>query len=458
MVKCSAPSVAGAFKRATFILDTSMSAIVIIYTTPGGFVIAADGRVHHATSGEILSDDAQKIFAVRRGHCNFAVAAFGDLQSEKDYDLRNTVRELVQELCLRGVEDFSALCGGLATGVEAELVRANKSGQLAPAQSEKQIAEIHLAGYYKGRAEWRRFSCERNGLDSITVNPQPISLQNGQSFVMGGKNAPQSALAGDSTLAKYRFFLNQNLKYITLNGAADYAKAFIGCCSDSAAQQIDPYCKFIGGRFHMLEITQKNSRWLYAPQNVITAKSKITINTEGISDEQKATAKFQSAYDDMLEQLNAPGFIPVLCAHEAAHVVFFAIAGLKEYDPYPARITYDPTIDDYSGSLAAIQLLDLPHWTEGDFWTWFLRVACGHAAGGVVARRLLPSSDGGDQDDKERFERLCEMFNQDPKVRMDFEEWWKKAQSTVTEMLDKKPEIMDVINQQALELRPQFGL
>jgi hypothetical protein len=186
--------------------------------------------------------------------------------------------------------------------------------------------------------------------------------------------------------------------------------------------------------------------------------NKITIKTDGISAQQKGTIKFQTAFQDMLAQLSAPGFIPVLCAHEAAHLVFFTIAGMKNYEPCPATIRYDPTIDDYAGHLAGIQPLDLPQWTPGDFWSWFLKVACGHVAGGVVARRLLPSSDGGDQDDRERFEHLCDMLNQDPNVKVNFAEWWKRAQDTVAKMLDENPSLMDVINQQALELREKFGL
>ena len=116
----------------------------------------------------------------------------------------------------------------------------------------------------------------------------------------------------------------------------------------------------------------------------MSTASKITINTDGITNAQRVTVKFQSAYRDMLAQLSAPGFTPVLCAHEAAHVVFFAIAGMKNYDTKPASLKYDPSTDDYVGSLASIQLLGMSLWTPGKFWEWLGRVACGHAAGGVL--------------------------------------------------------------------------
>lgn len=184
---------------------------------------------------------------------------------------------------------------------------------------------------------------------------------------------------------------------------------------------------------------------------------RITINTDGISDEEKKTWKFQSAYQDMVKQLSVPGFIPVLCAHEAAHAVYFTLAGMKEFDPLPAYITFDPTINDYTGHLAAIKLCDIPTWTEGKFNEWFYKIAKGHAAGGVVARKLMPSSDGGDSDDKERFKKLCDKLNEDPKVKIDFDHWWNLAQTDIATELEN-PQFMDTILREAANLRPQFGL
>jgi hypothetical protein len=184
---------------------------------------------------------------------------------------------------------------------------------------------------------------------------------------------------------------------------------------------------------------------------------KVIINTDGITDEQKRSAKFQSAYRDMLAQLTTPGFAHVLCAHEAAHLVYFTIVGMQNYDSFPARLQYDPQIDDYVGSLASIQPLDLPQWTPGKFWEWFSSVARAHAAGGVVARKLMPLSDGGDQDDKDRFKRVCDKLNADPNVSIDAEDVWKKAQDSILQDLEN-PAWLSIIEKQAVELRPLLGL
>src|SRR6266446_5700806 len=111
--------------------------------------------------------------------------------------------------------------------------------------------------------------------------------------------------------------------------------------------------------------------------------SAITINTDGISDKQKASAKFRATYQGMMAQLSSPGFIPVLCTHEAAHLVYFTIAGVRTYEAIPAKIQYDSQSDDYVGSLASVQMLDIPKIVAGQFWELFFKIACAHAAGGV---------------------------------------------------------------------------
>jgi hypothetical protein len=99
----------------------------------------------------------------------------------------------------------------------------------------------------------------------------------------------------------------------------------------------------------------------------------------------------------------------------------------------------------------------LPPWVEGNFWEWLFNVARGHAAGGVVTRKLMPTSDGGDSDDKDRFRKLCDKFNEDPNVKVDFDYWWKLAQDAVSKDLEN-PEAMKSILKEAAALRSQFGL
>jgi hypothetical protein len=182
------------------------------------------------------------------------------------------------------------------------------------------------------------------------------------------------------------------------------------------------------------------------------------ISTDGISDKEKATYKFQSLFREMMAKLSQPEFVPVLCAHEAAHLIYFALMGNTQYNPHPASIRYDPKIDDYVGEMAGVQLIEPSAWQEGKFWEWFSLFGRALAAGGVVARKLDPSTDGGDEDDRNRFRALCGLLNQsDPKLQINFEELWKKAQQLVSEEISN-PDMMKVIEAQALALRPEFGL
>jgi hypothetical protein len=217
-------------------------------------------------------------------------------------------------------------------------------------------------------------------------------------------------------------------------------------------------------------------QWLAAPTN-LKAKSAssvksetsepvasvvaqtIKIDTEGISDEQKTTDKFKSAYHDMMAQLLVPSFIPVLCAHEAAHMLYFGQLGVTEFEPLLPRLRYSAEKDDYVGHLAAMQPKSdtMRVWQPGHFSDWFIIVACAYAAGGVVARTLMPSSDGGDQDDKDRFKKLCDEFNKDPNVKINFDEWWEVGQKNVAEHI-KNQEFLAIIQQEASKLRPLLGL
>jgi len=183
----------------------------------------------------------------------------------------------------------------------------------------------------------------------------------------------------------------------------------------------------------------------------------ITIKTDGISDEQKQSPKYKKAYQEMYAYLSAPGIAHVISCHEAAHLFYFTMGGMKSYDSFPAKLYYDPSIDDYGGTLASVQPCDLKRPTteeEANKWIWTMLKA--HAAGGVIARKLMPSlPDHGDQDDKARFMDLCKTI----KTTADPEDLWKQAQDAVLKELAENPKAMAGLEKFAEEeLRPLLGL
>jgi hypothetical protein len=180
----------------------------------------------------------------------------------------------------------------------------------------------------------------------------------------------------------------------------------------------------------------------------------ITINTDGISEEQKQTAKFKRAYQEMYDHLAAFGH--VIACHEAAHLYYFTMAGMKNYDPYPAKLCYEPTVDDYGGTLASVHPRDLEAPTAGKEAEWLWTIVKAHAAGGVIARKLMPSlPDHGDQDDKDRFMDLYKKM----KTATNPEDLWKQAQMAVSQELAENPTVLARLEKFAEEeLRPQLGL
>jgi hypothetical protein len=123
----------------------------------------------------------------------------------------------------------------------------------------------------------------------------------------------------------------------------------------------------------------------------------------------------------------------------------------------PARIQYVPRLDDYEGSQASVQILEMVPLKEGDnVEEWFGLVACALAAGGVAARKVVPSTDGGDTSDRERLNSLFAPLNQHG-MSVNFEEVWKRAQERVSEDL-KDPKNLNDLLRRALSIKGELGL
>ena len=133
------------------------------------------------------------------------------------------------------------------------------------------------------------------------------------------------------------------------------------------------------------------------------------------------------------------------------------MAGMKNYDSFPAKLCYDPTIDDYGGTLASVQPCDLKApTTEEEARQWLWTVLKAHTAGGVIARKVMPSlRDLGDEDDKDRFMDLCKKM----KATSSPEDLWKRAQEAVSIELAENPVALAHLEKFAEEeLRPLLGL
>jgi hypothetical protein len=185
----------------------------------------------------------------------------------------------------------------------------------------------------------------------------------------------------------------------------------------------------------------------------------MVIATDGISDEQKTTAKFQSTYADMARTLKAPGFLEALFAHEAAHLIYYEMMGPMRYTVLPPRIFYSPEREAFDGHFAAV-LVEEPPLCEPHRWQeYVIRMAHAAVAGGVVGRKLFPASSCGDEGDKARFNKLCvDLTNHFGGISIDVERVWWQAQDAVTKQLEDDPNIMEMIQRRAVELRSSLGM
>lgn len=248
-------------KPSALFFKADMTAIAIIYTTPGGFIIAADGRAINPKTGEVR-DSEQKIFECKCGRGFLSYAVMGDILGEKDYDLRIATAKHTEILCQTEIKDFDEYCMLLSDALKAELARAKDAGELhLPG---KEVAKVFLLGYFDNRPVWTNlvFSNVRDSIEAVP--PASVPLVNGQNLLLVSDIVPPKCLAGEPKLKRYRFYLDQELSKITLGGSANFCKALIGCVSDPCAKEFDPECEKIGGDFHMLEIRQTGFKWFDA--------------------------------------------------------------------------------------------------------------------------------------------------------------------------------------------------
>jgi hypothetical protein len=159
----------------------------------------------------------------------------------------------------------------------------------------------------------------------------------------------------------------------------------------------------------------------------------VPIDTSQIPQDKLTDGRFQSLHTQIQAALNHMGYINAFCIHEAGHIIYFTKAGVTDFDFYGPRIIYDSQRDDFDGYPAAIQ----PKPWNADFLNmdiqkWLNTVAQAHAAGGVFARQLSNAPDGGDEEDRQRFDNMCAIFQrQVPDVTIDLEDSWKEAQDAV---------------------------
>jgi hypothetical protein len=185
----------------------------------------------------------------------------------------------------------------------------------------------------------------------------------------------------------------------------------------------------------------------------------VAIDTSSLSDEQKATAEFKEMYAGMMRQLSGAGFIPVLCAHEAAHVVYYQMMGPIQYKPLPPRILCDERTGRLNGQLAAVEIIDKPLCLWESWQSWIRMLARASVAGSVVARKLGATGSGGEEGDRLKFNDECaQVVNHFKIITIDTDVEWVRARRSVERDLEEYSYRLESIQKLALELQSQFDL
>jgi hypothetical protein len=181
------------------------------------------------------------------------------------------------------------------------------------------------------------------------------------------------------------------------------------------------------------------------------------IDTSELTEAQKASDGFRNTYAGMMRLYSTPGFIAALCAHEAAHLIFFERMGTIPFQIVRPKIQYNASMNRFEGHMAAVTP-QLPDCEPAKWREWVAAKALGSVAGGVVGRRLFPETDGGDVEDKRLFIQECaDLTRHFGGISINAEHVWAAAQVEVSRQLDEDPKVMVLIQKRAEALRPLFG-
>jgi len=222
-----------------------MTAIAVPYTS-FGFAIAADGRQRRETLvGAEGSEEAQKIFEIKRKDATFAYTLSGDVASQgRLFDLAIEIRNQLAHIersrffTLRGF--VKALSGRLESAIHLAMTEGRIQGYPE--------CEITLAGYFHGRHCLVNIQFHRYGdglrRRNIIRRPPP-----GSCFYTGSERIANLVSLGEFAECQP---LGENA---SLQAATEHAIGYIQLCSSALARAHDPDCDSIGGHIHAATVT-----------------------------------------------------------------------------------------------------------------------------------------------------------------------------------------------------------
>ncbi len=190
-----------------------------------------------------------------------------------------------------------------------------------------------------------------------------------------------------------------------------------------------------------------------------TDKPEMCIDITGVPNDKWNRADFIALRNDMQAALSNPIYINAFCMHEAGHIIYFSRVGLTEFECFGPRIIYDAGTDAFTAYAAEVQprlsTLDPENFSLVEYMAG-LAQAC--AAGGVFASVIVGAeNDIGDEQDREVFGSICEMFQSEHQGAVDQAGAWASAQDAVRQEL-RNPAFRREAWEKALEIKARlFG-
>jgi hypothetical protein len=261
-----------------------MSTAIVRTHVPEGFVIAADGRARGAEEWNVVTDEAQKIFAIG-GFLAYSISGTPSIASrdatEVSFDFVARINTATQALSTRRFGTLADYAKRACGAVHQALKDAKLAGQLDypdpepaaldPSERGSTIVKVLIDGYHKGAPSRVkvRFFHEKQVLERLEVLQQELvsgaPWYQGSEIVFDLICGTRRGEPGDQWVSAYEK-KSMNLTFhpnTTLDTHARMAHAYISACSGPEAHAIDPQCAGIGGHIHIATITPKDGfQWV----------------------------------------------------------------------------------------------------------------------------------------------------------------------------------------------------
>ena len=267
--------VSSPFLYATPMLGT---ALVRIFTGEG-FVVSADGRRTSKNTGNIITDQQQKIFYVEgRGRSlAYALTGAGYIEGEHgEFNLSAEVEQAASVLANRYPAGLVRYADRFSRVMHNAILEAKKDGRIGEEfpdlDQEGTIARLLFTGYYERQPSWAeiRFFHQAQKLRFPALESKTFSASQTEIQIKGSDKIWHVLLETDEPeFALYRSVGFQKVREkqnLSLADAIELAQNYIHACTDPRAMRLDQLCATIGGHIHTATITpQEGFKWIVPP-------------------------------------------------------------------------------------------------------------------------------------------------------------------------------------------------